>query len=317
MGRCRSILLTTTASDRESADGVERVRQRVDDTRLVVAARGGDRRALDELVTACLPLVYAVVRRALGGRSDVDDVVQETMLRALRELRTLRSPGSFRPWLVTIATRQVGTHLHRQQVDAERIGPLDEVTDGPDSDAEALILLRVELSKQCEQVVRASGWLDRHDRTLLSLWWLEAGGRLTRTALAAALATSVAHAGVRVQRMRNQLELCRSVVAALDGRPGCAELRVVLAGWDGVPSPLWRKRVTRHIRSCLECPRRGQPVALERLIVGLALLPVPPALSAALPGTGRFAGTAMSNAPVDAILSGVMLRASVLPPPRR
>ncbi|MBF9132502.1 sigma-70 family RNA polymerase sigma factor [Plantactinospora sp. S1510] len=263
----------------------------VDETRLVIAARAGDRRALDELVTACLPLVYTIVRRALGGLSDVDDVVQETMLRALRELRALRSPESFRPWLVTIARRQVGTHLHRQQVDAERTGPLDEVTDAPDAGAEALALLRVELSKQCEQVVRASRWLDRHDRTLLSLWWLEAGGRLTRSALAAALATSVAHAGVRVQRMRNQMELSRTVVAALDADPGCAELRAVLEGWDGVPSPLWRKRITRHIRSCPVCPRRWQPVPLERLIVGLELLPVP------------------------STLSGVMLRATVFLPP--
>ncbi|MEN3612522.1 sigma-70 family RNA polymerase sigma factor [Plantactinospora sp. ZYX-F-223] len=252
----------------------------VDETNLVVAARAGDPRALDELFAAYLPLVYSIVRRALGELSDVDDVVQDIMLRALRELRALRSPESFRPWLVTIATRQVSTHRDRRQADAERTGPLAEVTETPDADAEGLALLRVELSRQRGQVLRASSWLDRHDRRLLSLWWLETAGLLTRTVLAATLATSVAHAGVRVQRMRNRLELSRSLVAALEARPRCAQLSVALEEWDGVPSPLWRKRITRHTRSCPVCPRRGQPVPLERLIVGLALLPVPLALSA-------------------------------------
>src|SRR4051794_11738974 len=42
---------------------------------LVVAAQAGDRDAVDELVTSYLPLVYNVVGRAVGTRSDVDDIV--------------------------------------------------------------------------------------------------------------------------------------------------------------------------------------------------------------------------------------------------
>lgn len=239
---------------------------RVDETSLVVAAQAGDRGALDELVAACLPLVYTIVRRALGGLPDADDVVQETMLRALRELRTLRTPESFRPWLVTIATRQVSTHLNRRQADAERTAALDEVAESPDADAERWALLRVELSGHRRQVVRASHWLDPTDRALLPLWWLETAGQLTRAELAAALGATAAHTAVRVQRMRQQLELCRSLVAALDASPRCAQLDAVLETWDGVPNPLWRKRVTRHIRACPTCTRAaGELVPLDHL----------------------------------------------------
>ena len=267
---------------------------RADETSLVVAAQAGDPRALDDLAAAYLPLVYTIVRRALGGLPDVDDVVQETMLRALRELRTLRTPESFRPWLATIATRQVSSHLHRRQVDAERTAPLDEVTHPPDADTESLALVYAELSGHRRQAVRASRWLDPDDRALLSLWWLEAAGQLTRTELAAALGTTVAHAGVRVQRMRHQLELSRSLVAALEASPRCAQLAAALEGWDGVPSPLWRKRITRHTRSCRVCARAADGlVPLERLIAGLALLPVPLALSAAVLAKGTLAGTAV------------------------
>jgi RNA polymerase sigma factor (sigma-70 family) len=263
---------------------------RADETSLVVAAQAGDPRALDDLATAYLPLVYTIVRRALGGLPDVDDVVQETMLRALLELRTLRTPESFRPWLATIAIRQVSTHLHRRQADAERTAPLDDVTAPPHVDAESLALVYVELSGLCRQAVRASRWLDPDGRALLSLWWLETAGQLTRTQLAAALETSVAHAGVRVQRMRNQLELSRSLVAALDASPRCARLTAALEGWDGLPSPLWRKRSTRHIRSCPVCARAADElVPLERLIIGLALLPVRRVMPAAVLGKSGLA----------------------------
>ncbi|TDB82522.1 RNA polymerase sigma factor [Micromonospora sp. KC721] len=245
-----------------------------DETSLVTAAQAGDGRALDELFTAYLPVVYTIVRRAIDSRPDVDDVVQDTMLRVLRALRTLRTPDSFEPWLMAITMRQVSTYLRRRQATAGRTTDLGEVIDAADADTEGLTMLRLELSDQRRQVVRASRWLDRDDRLLLSLWWLEAAGQLTRTELAAELGTSVAHAGVRVQRMRNRLELSRSLVAALEASPICAGLTAVLEGWDGAPGPLWRKRVVRHTRSCQRCLRAADRLlAPESLLVDLALPP--------------------------------------------
>ena len=56
------------------------------DTATVVAARAGDPAAIDRLVAGYLPLVYTIVGRALDGHADVDDVVQDTMLRVRRSL---------------------------------------------------------------------------------------------------------------------------------------------------------------------------------------------------------------------------------------
>jgi RNA polymerase sigma factor (sigma-70 family) len=254
-----------------------------DDVSLVLAAQAGDRRAVEQLVSAHLPLVYNVVGRALSGHPDVDDIVQETMFRALRELGTLRSPRSFRTWLVAIAVRQVSTHLHRRRATAKRTAPLDEAAGMPGADFEDLTILRLGLSGQRRQAALASRWLDRGDRALLSLWWLEAAGHLTRTDLAGAMGLTAPHAGVRVQRMLEQLELSRSLVAALAARPRCAGLGAVTARWDGRPSPLWRKRIGRHVRTCAACSRASEGmVPSSRLLVGLVLLPVPVALSAAL-----------------------------------
>jgi RNA polymerase sigma factor (sigma-70 family) len=277
------------------------------DTALIVAARAGDRRALDELVTGYLPLVYTIVRRALGGHPDVDDVVQEIMLRAVRQLRLLRDPESFRPWLASIAMRHVSTHLHRRTATGRRLVALDAAADLPDEDAdvEGLTLLRVELSTQRRQVVGATQWLDPDDRTLLSLWWLETAGQLTRGDLAAALDVSIAHAGVRVQRMRNQLDLSRMVVAALEARPRCPGLAAAVTEWNGRPSPLWRKRIARHTRSCAVCRDSAEGmVAAERLLVGLALLPVPLAITASLIGKSALAEVAVGATATAAASAG-------------
>ena len=276
------------------------------DTGLVAAAQAGDTRAMDELLGTSLPLVYTIVRRTLNGHADADDVVQDIMLRAFRQLPSLRRPESFRSWLTAIAVHQVSSHLHRRTTTARGVAPLDEAIGLPDPDTaiEDLTMLELELSAQRRQVVRAGFWLDPDDRVLLSLWLLETAGELSRADLAEALGTSVAHAGVRIQRMRRQLELSRELDAALAARPRCAGLEAAAAGWDGTPDPLWRKRLSRHTRSCDVClPAAAGNLPAERLLPGFVLLPVPIGLAAALLGKATVT-TSLVTASSSAVLAG-------------
>ncbi|MCU7730122.1 sigma-70 family RNA polymerase sigma factor [Actinoplanes sp. KI2] len=276
------------------------------DEALVAAARGGDRSAADELAHRHLPMVYHLVRQALADDPAVDDVVQDIMVRALGQLPALRSPGSFRPWLAAIAVRQIGRHLARQDLAARRTVAWDAAADRPDAgaDVEGPALLRVELAGQRRQVGHATRWLGASERTSFSLWWLEMTGELTRPQVAAALGTSVAHAGVRIQRMREQLEVSRQIVAALEALPGCDLLGEVAADWDATPSPYWRKRLGRHVQSCPVCARAtGVLLPTERLLAGLVLLPVPAALAAAVVAKAVAGGAAAG--PGTAVASGV------------
>ncbi|GIE92397.1 sigma-70 family RNA polymerase sigma factor [Actinoplanes regularis] len=268
---------------------------RTDGAELVRAARAGSGAARGELVSEYLPMVYTIVRQALDGHPDVDDVTQDIMLRALRQLGSLRSPERFRPWLAAIALHQISTHRHRVDRDAARVVPLDDAPELPEADArfENVADLRVELSAQRRQVRRAGRWLDADDRVLLSLWWQEVAGRLSRSELARALGVTVLHAGVRVQRMRAQLELSRAIVAALEARPRCPGLAAELPGWNGTPGPRWRKRLARHVRGCTSCAHaEGERVPTERLLAALGLLPVPATLTAAVLAKGAGAGGA-------------------------
>jgi RNA polymerase sigma factor (sigma-70 family) len=276
-----------------------------DEASVVMAAQAGDRRAIDQLVETYLPFVYNIVGRALSGHPDVDDVVQETMLRALRSLPSLRTPEGFRTWLATIAVNQVGTYLHRRDVAGRRAADLDQATEVADGDFEELTILRLGLSGQRRQAVLASRWLDADERALLSLWWLETAGQLGRAQLAAAMGLTLPHAAVRVQRMLDQLELSRAIVAALAARPGCAQLGAVLATWDGRPSPLWRKRIGRHVRGCAVCTGAAEGmVPTARLLVGVALVPIPLALASTVLAKAAASAPAMAAAATAAMAKG-------------
>ena len=244
----------------------------------VLAAQAGDPRALDSLLAGYLPLIYNIVGRALSGHADVDDVVQETMLRVVRNLGDLRDPAAFRSWLVAVAIRQMRDH-HRARQAAPSADLADEVAD-PEADFVELTILRLSLSSQREETAQATRWLEPGDRELLALWWLEAAGELDRAEIAAALGVPPSHAAVRIARMKDQLTTARVVVRALRAQPRCAGLAAAAQDWDGVPGPLWRKRIARHAR---DCPRCGQHatglIPAERLLAGLALVP-PPAIAA-------------------------------------
>ncbi|WP_250036448.1 sigma-70 family RNA polymerase sigma factor [Paractinoplanes maris] len=272
------------------------------DEAVVVAARAGDRDAMNELARRHLPLVYHLVRQALHDDAQVDDVVQDVMVRAMRQLAGLRSPASFRPWLTAIAVRQIGSHLARERLAAERAEPLTAAIDHPDAAAEVEgpAVLRVALAGQRRQVRQATRWMGADERTVFSLWWLELIGELTRADVATGLGVGPAHAGVRIQRMREQLEISRAVVAALEEVPGCDVLGDVVATWDGTPSSAWRKRIGRHVRSCPVCGRTAAGlVPADRLLPTLALLPVPIALVSA-----ALAKVAASHSPA-VVASGV------------
>jgi RNA polymerase sigma-70 factor (ECF subfamily) len=73
------------------------------DADLVAAYRGGDEGAAAELVRRHLPAVGRFLYSAGAGRSDVEDLVQETFFRAFRRIDGWRGQASFRSWLFTIA----------------------------------------------------------------------------------------------------------------------------------------------------------------------------------------------------------------------
>jgi RNA polymerase sigma factor (sigma-70 family) len=248
------------------------------DPGLVAAARDGDAEALDALLADVFPLVYNIVGRALDGHADVDDVVQETLLRVVRGLSGLREPEAFRSWLVAIAVRQVRDREQQRRKAYVHSSALDTVRDlaDPASDFVTAGISSLSLADRRRVFVQAARWLDADNRALLALWWLEEIGELEREDLAAALGLSVRHAAVRILRMKEQMQTSCMVVKALQASPGCGSLRDLTQGWDREPKALWRKRVARHVRDCDTCWQLvGDLLPVDSLVRTLPLVPVP------------------------------------------
>ncbi len=73
-----------------------------DDEDLVARCRSGERAAFDELVARYAPRVGRVIGALVDDRDAVDDLVQETFVRAFCGLNGYR-PGCFEAWLKRIA----------------------------------------------------------------------------------------------------------------------------------------------------------------------------------------------------------------------
>lgn len=241
------------------------------DAELVTAAQRGDHTAVDTLLSRHLPLIYNIVGRALAGHPDTDDVVQETMIRAIEGLGSLRDPTRFRSWLVTVAIRQVKDRARRHGLRA----PLDERADTPDPGVDVAEQAAERTDRQGEQrrFLAAVRLLDDDDRQTLALWWQEIDGRLSRTEVAAALGLSRPHAAVRIQRMRSRLARAHHVLSAWAARPRCLELSVAADDWDGSRLPA---AMVRHVRGCPVCRVAGRgllPPESQVRGIGAAVLP--------------------------------------------
>ncbi len=86
------------------------------DLELIEAWRAGDERAASTLVARHAPAVARFVA-SCGERREVDELVQDTFVRAFGAIDSFRADSSLRTWLFTIARRLM---LDRRRVDKRR-----------------------------------------------------------------------------------------------------------------------------------------------------------------------------------------------------
>lgn len=103
------------------------------DVDLVIAARAGDRRALDELLTRHYERIRAVCCRIAGDTRDGEDATQETLLRVVRSLDGFDARSSFGTWVYRIATNAALDELRRRQRRPISTAPTSVVTEATDT----------------------------------------------------------------------------------------------------------------------------------------------------------------------------------------
>jgi RNA polymerase sigma-70 factor (ECF subfamily) len=99
------------------------------DTALVHAARAGEKWAQEALFKRHARTVNGLAYRLLGRDEEVDDLVQEAFLAALRSLDRLENPQAFSAWLCSILVRTAHKTLRRRsmltRLGLRRSSPID------------------------------------------------------------------------------------------------------------------------------------------------------------------------------------------------
>ena len=241
------------------------------DAELVGRARSGEREAFAAIYDRYADRIHDFCFSVLRDRDEAADAMQDTFVLAAQRLDQLHDPAKLRAWLFAVARYE---SIRRGKA-RRRVAPSDRLGDEPVDDTGAEDIVRRD---DAESIVwAAAAGLSERDRALLDLH-LRQG--LDGQELADAIGVSAPHAYTLMNRLREQVErsLGALLVARL-GRDDCTALQTLLAQWDGRFTPLWRKRVARHVDGCEACSERRRVLASPMALLAAApLVPAPLAL---------------------------------------
>ncbi len=111
------------------------------EAQLVRAVLDGDRDVYGRLYSLYAPLVHGILLARMP-RSEVEDMVQEIFLHALRKLHTLRDANSFGPWVAMIARNRAMDFHRKTRATEEVTEELQGVDSGESRAAEILEIIR-------------------------------------------------------------------------------------------------------------------------------------------------------------------------------
>jgi RNA polymerase sigma factor (sigma-70 family) len=240
------------------------------DREIVAAIVAGDLTGLAAAYDEHAESLYGYCRWMLSEPQDAADAVEKTFVIAAGRLGDLRDPHRLRPWLYAVARDECHGGLR-----ASVVG-LGEPADPPDPPAGArgAAAERAELRR----LVRTA--LDRMSPAEREAVELDLRHDLQGADLAAVIGVPRNQAHALVSHARGELEKgLGPLFVARTGRRPCAELDLLLDGWDGQLTASTRKQVSRHIGDCGSCADRSHRALGAAVRYGMApLAELPPGL---------------------------------------
>src|SRR2546430_1760957 len=103
------------------------------ESRLVVAARAGDKAAFAELVAPHLGVAFRTAFLITGSAADAQDAAQEALVKAWLALDRFRENAPVRPWLVRIVINEAH---NRRRASGRQAGPVLRLAAGTPDRAE-------------------------------------------------------------------------------------------------------------------------------------------------------------------------------------
>ena len=138
-----------------------------DDVALLDAVVRRDPAAVRRLLDDVAPIVYGYLYARVGGdESAAEDLLQETLLEAVRSARSFRGDSALSTWLCAIARRRLARHYERERrAEVGRSGLRLALAPDPDLESDAV--------ERQDEVVRALGRIPPTYRQALVLKYLD------------------------------------------------------------------------------------------------------------------------------------------------
>ena len=252
----------------------------------MLAARAGDTRALNALVTRYEPRVYRFSYRLTGDADEAAEVAQDTLLAMTRSLGTFRGESALSTWLYSVA-RRFSLSRHRQRTRRlAREAPLDEAEGVPPGMLRSPAPSPEEMTVARERDAAINGALGRLSPAHREVLLLRDVEGLTASEVSKVLGIGVRAVKSRLHRARVRLRAslapvvgatvgepvtpgCRGVVEQFSrwldgdlGRATCAELEAHLKRCRGCRQVC--ESLKEALRACRQAPSRDLPQALKR-----------------------------------------------------
>jgi RNA polymerase sigma-70 factor (ECF subfamily) len=170
-----------------------------DDSALIESALAGQTESFTVLTNRYVPAVRRTIGSMIPNRADVDDILQEALLKVWCHLSTFRSESTFRTWMTRVAINEAFQFHRRQQSrpKCQALGDFDSFPSCNESPLQSFI--RDETIRVVHQAV---GELPAKYRQALILRHLK---QLSVSETAQSLQLSVANVKSRVFRARRML----------------------------------------------------------------------------------------------------------------
>jgi RNA polymerase sigma-70 factor (ECF subfamily) len=125
----------------------------LEDSALIALALAGQTECFAALIDRHRVPVQKRIASMVRNAADVDDVLQETLLKVWRHLSTFRSESSFRTWMTRVAINEAMQSYRREQHRplCQALGKLDVVDSKAESPHQSFV--RVELSQAVRSAV--------------------------------------------------------------------------------------------------------------------------------------------------------------------
>ena len=214
---------------------------------IVEGLRAGTNEGLAAFYDLYADKLYDFARRQLRDAALAADVVHDTVLIVKSRIGQLRDESKFRAWVYAIVRNEVRAKARaRSRHVREEYAPEQSVDPDFAGDHD-----RRELASLIDEAV--AGLTEREQE----VFHLFARQGLSNDEIAASLELTFANAQKLVQRVRDRIaRSAGALLVARQGRKDCSDLNVLLVDWDGTFSPLWRKRIARHVDECGACERK-------------------------------------------------------------